>query len=245
MAANTSKWFDSWRKGRVPIASAAAGNSTARGRFHYFRDGAPVAIREDWQCISAQPSRWRATRDASASFGVELAVAATGPSPHRPVTWFSIAMRRPGEAACAHAEFALTDRGLRVRRWHERGSVSEHRHTVATDAVLYPALRCFTGAVLDALATRDQGEGTVVTPHLASPDDEALFTPVVEQRRVTALGDTEVAGQPARALQWLGGNYGPDSRFVVARDTGALLSYRYASADGAAWTVFADRDHGD
>lgn len=107
---------------------------------------------------------------------------------------------------------------------------------VDSDAVLFPLLRIFQGAVILAVASKGAAGRTVIIPDLHDlMNPTRLLHPTVEVRTAMLLV-TAVDGGPA-TYSYEGSVYDADARFFIDPDTTLMAGYHFPQPDGSAFDI--------
>ncbi len=127
----------------------------------------------------------------------------------------------------------VTEDGGR-RRWQiSSGEGTSVEETVDGDPLLFPLLRCFQGAAIQAIHAAGPAGRRVVVPDITDPGAvERLLTPRLDTRRVTRTEDG--------SYLYVGGSYDSGARCVVGAD-GLLERYTWDQAGVGRWLVILDR----
>lgn len=140
-----------------------------------------------------------------------------------------------GQIARRHVSYALFDGALELTI----DGVTQ-KLAVARDAVLFPLLRVFQGAVILAVADAGAIGRTVIIPdlhHLSDP--ERLLHPTVEHRTAHCLSTDDSSGISTYSYE--GSVYDGSARFFIEVGRRQMTGYRFPQADGSVIDVRLER----
>lgn len=215
------------------------------GVYHYRLNGEPAAVEERWQRHRLAGGDLRVSSSRSAP-GVALTVDALVRDEQ--VRRFDVVWRAAGRPELRAAYSLSPQRVLVERRVGGAAAQAEELPLPPGQAspLLFPLMRIFAGPVIAQLLDNG-GRGVVVLPFIADPAAQArLLRPTASEREarlVAADEELELAGAQfrCRQCQYLGDQYGTDSRFWLAGDN-MLVRYRWQQAPGQDWEVWMQRD---
>jgi hypothetical protein len=228
----------------------------AHGRYDYFLNDAPAGVFEPWSIerLSDGGTCTRCTRDARA-FGSGIVVECDHDA-RGDVREFRARVLNSGRvnfnaATQIDAVYTITGGRVQVRRQVVGEAVTDELHDCPPGLLVFPLMRVFMAAVIEAAAAHDGQLVTVLVPDLAAPNDAArVLRPVFDPRRVRALADetaecaARADGPPdCRVYQYMGGNYqDEEARFTVGRfgvhegeALRLLYGYTWAQREGVLW----------
>ncbi len=112
---------------------------------------------------------------------------------------------------------------------------------VGDDALLFPLLRIFQGAVILAVASSGNAGRTVIIPDLHDlTNPTRLLHPTVEVRTADCL-ELAMDGGPA-TYSYKGSVYDAEARFFIDPVTSLMTGYHFPQPDGSAFDITLELD---
>ncbi len=183
----------------------------------------------------------RAQRDARATaVGVQLRVEAweRGGQYHTLV----FELQDENEEPISRVRYEIDGQTLVVQRERPGEHAPSETLPVSAESVYLPLTRNFLGPVLAAIARRDGGQATVVTPDIRDPASPTVFAPLSDLRTARIMGAFQVMTTEARSWEtelyhFVGGPYDEASSFWLCQETHTLIRYEFQMASGEAWSA--------
>ena len=211
---------------RFSLPTTVAGVTAFSGRYVYERNGAPVTLDETFGVDGASV---HAVRDQPGGARMEVDAAVDD---HGLTTGFRLQWTHAGEGhvRTRSVRYSLAD-GVLTSKIDSVLSV----RSVAVDALLFPLLRVFQGAVIVAVAEHGTKGREVIIPDLhALTDPDRLLYPTVETR-VANLLSTDADGIGTYTYE--GSVYDANARFRIDAMTKQMVGYDFPQAEGVVFTV--------
>ena len=135
-------------------------------------------------------------------------------------------------------DYRLSSSGLQVRRWCGDEGPSRHHFTLRKDALLFPLMRTYTGAIIRHLQIN--GPADIVVPCIDSDLEDEMLMPTVSRRRADFSNARWPSGmkQPdhSACFSYLGGRYDEDSQFWID-ESDLLVRYLWEQGEDKRWDV--------
>lgn len=212
------------------------------GRYLYFLNGEPAPVEEHWERRPLAESAWQIK--SARSFGdtlLQVDATETG----RRIEQFQVCWQS-GDELPIQASYQLNDDVLAISRTEGSGTGTDTQVAAPSGlTLLFPLMRIFVGPVIENFLSAG-GEGTVVLPSIADPQDRASLLTMQESVRSARLLDAEDQLQrdgetiTCRRCEYLGDQYTAGSEFWLAPD-GLLQRYRWQQSENQLWDVWLQR----